>query len=159
MLCKKCFTNYELDDYDKYLTIPKIMASKQYCFKCAYWLYRHKELYNVGDFKRPDDLSYVELKLAKLNPGDTLSVITGDFEMITLHICKHSPINLTQKPVYKVQGKNGTYLFNVSRVTYQGRISLGQYFIPNATRLDNDEALELINRQSTKIINHFYYKL
>ena len=79
--------------------------------------------------------------------------------MITLHICKHSPINLTQKPVYKVQGKNGTYLFNVSRVTYQGRISLGQYFIPNATRLDNDEALELINRQSTKIINHFYYKL
>lgn len=159
MICKKCLANYELEDYDKYLTIPKIMANKGYCFNCAYWLYRHQELYNIPEFKRPDDLGYVELKLANLNPGDTLSVVTTDFEMITLHICKHSPINLTQKPVYKVQGKNGTYLFNVSRVTFQGRISLREYFIPNVTCLDNDVALELINRQSTKIINYFYYKL
>lgn len=159
MLCKKCFTNYELEDYDKYLTIPKIMASKGYCFNCAYWLYRHNELYNIGEFKRPEDLGYVELKLANINPGDTLQVITRDFEMITLHICKPNPINLNQVPVYKVQGKDGTYLFNVSRVTYQGKISLGQYFIPNATRLDNDLALGLIDRQSTKIINHLYYEV
>ena len=159
MICKKCLADYELEDYDKYLTIPKIMTSKGYCFKCAYWLYRHNELYNIGEFKRPEDLGYVELKLANINPGDTLQVITRDFEMITLHICKPNPINLNQVPVYKVQGKDGTYLFNVSRVTYQGKISLGQYFIPNATRLDNNLALDLIDRQSTKIIDHLYYEI
>lgn len=159
MICKKCLCDYELDDFDPNLLIPMIMKEKGYCFNCAYWAYRHKNLYNRSDFKRPDDLGYVEDKLATLTIADTLQVVDNNFEMITLHINRPAPINMNQQPIYKVQGKDGAYLFNVNRVTYQGKISLREHFISNATLLDNDVALELINRQSTKIINRLYYKL
>lgn len=159
MICKKCLCNYELDDFDPNLEIPKIMKENGFCFNCAYWSYRHQNLYHLPDFKRPDDLGYVETKLATLSFGNTLQVVDNNFEMITLHIDRPAPINMNQQPIYQVQGKEGTYLFNVKRVTFQGRISLREYFIPNVTRLDNDVALELIDRQSTKIVNHLYYKL
>lgn len=116
-------------------------------------------MYHIPDFKRPEDLGYVETKLATLTIGDTLQVVDNNFEMITLHIDRPAPINMNQQPIYKVQGKEGFYLFNVKRVTFQGRISLSEHFIPNVTSLDNDLALELINRQSTKTVNHLYYKL
>lgn len=159
MICKKCLCNYELDEFDPNLEIPKIMKEKGYCFNCAYWLYRHQNMYHIPDFKRPEDLGYVETKLATLTIGDTLQVVDNNFEMITLHIDRPAPINMNQQPIYKVQGKEGFYLFNVKRVTFQGKISLREHFIPNVTSLDNDLALELINRQSTKIVNHLYYKL
>ena len=135
------------------------MKEKGYCFNCTYWLYRHQNMYHIPDFKRPEDLGYVETKLATLTIGDTLQVVDNNFEMITLHIDRPAPINMNQQPIYKVQGKEGFYLFNVKRVTFQGRISLSEHFIPNVTSLDNDLALELINRQSTKTVNHLYYKL
>lgn len=159
MICKKCLCNYELDDFDPNLEIPKIMKEKGFCFNCAYWSYRHQNLYHLPDFKRPDDLGYVETKLATLTIADTLQVVDNNFEMITLHINRPAPINMNQQPIYQVQGKEGTYLFNVNRVTFQGKISLKEHFIPNAICLDNDVALELIDRQSTKIINRLYYKL
>lgn len=159
MICKKCLCNYELDDFDPNLEIPKIMKEKGFCFNCAYWAYRYKNLYNLSDFSMLSDLGYVETKLAKLCLGDTLQVVDNNFELITLHIDKPAPINLDQQPVYRVRGKEGTYLFNVKRVTFQGKISLKERFIPNAICLDNNVALELIDRQSTKIINHLYYKL
>jgi hypothetical protein len=159
MICKKCLCNYELDDFDPNLLIPNIMKEKGFCFNCAYWSYRHQNLYHLPDFKRPEDLGYVETKLATLTIADTLQVVDNNFEMITLHINRPAPINMNQQPIYQVQGKEGTYLFNVNRVTFQGKISLKEHFIPNAICLDNDVALELIDRQSTKIINHLYYKL
>lgn len=159
MICKKCLCDYELDEFDPNLEIPKLMKEKGYCFNCAYWLYRHQNMYHIPDFKRPDDLGYVEDRLERICVGleDTLQVVNNNFEMIILHIDNPTPVDINQQPIYKVQGKDGTYLLNVKRVTYQGRISLRQYFIPNATRLDNDVALELINRQSTKIVNQLYY--
>ena len=159
MICKKCLCNYELDDFDPNLLIPMIMEEKGLCFNCAYWSYRHQNLYHLPDFKRPTDLGYVETKLATLTIADTLQVVDNNFEMITLHINRPAPINMNQQPIYQVQGKEGTYLFNVNRVTFQGKISLKEHFIPNAICLDNDVALELIDRQSTKIINRLYYKL
>lgn len=159
MICKKCLCNYELDDFDPNLEIPKIMKEKGFCFNCAYWSYRHQNLYHLPDFKRPTDLGYVETKLATLTIADTLQVVDNNFEMITLHIDRPAPINMNQQSIYKVQGRDGIYLFNVNRVTFQGKISLKEHFIPNAICLDNDVALELIDRQSTKIINHLYYKL
>lgn len=159
MICKKCLCNYELDEFDPNLLIPMIMKEKGFCFNCAYWLYHHQNMYHIPDFKRPEDLGYVETKLATLSFGDTLQVVDNNFEMITLHIDRPAPINLYQQPIYKVHGKDGIYLFNVNRLTFQGKISIREPFISNATLLDNDVALELINRQSTKIVNHLYYKL
>lgn len=161
MVCKKCLYNYELDEFDPNLEIPKLMKEKGYCFNCAYWAYRHQNLYNRSDFKRPEDLGYVEtrLEMIRLVLEDTLQVVDNNFELITLHIDNPAPINLDQQPIYRVQGRDGIYLFNVKRVTFQGKISLIEHFISNATLLDNDLALELIDRQSTKIINHLYYKL
>lgn len=161
MICKKCLCNYELDDFDPNLEIPKIMKEKGFCFNCAYWAYRHKNLYNRSDFKRPDDLGYVEDRLEKILVGleDTLQVVDNNFEMITLHIDEPTPVNINQQPIYKVQGRDGIYLFNVKRVTFQGKISLKEHFIPNAICLNNNVSLELINGQSTKIINRLYYKL
>lgn len=161
MICKKCLCNYDLDDFDPNLEIPKIMKEKGCCFNCAYWAYRHKNLYHRSDFKRPEDLGYVEDRLERILVGleDTLQVVDNNFELITLHIDEPTPVNINQQPIYKVQGRDGIYLFNVKRVTYQGRISLMEPFISNAIRLDNDAALELIDRQSTKIINPLFYKL
>lgn len=161
MVCKKCLCNYELDEFDPNLEIPKLMKEKGYCFNCAYWAYRHKNLYHILDFSRPTDLGYVEARLSLLGIGftDTLQVVDNNFELITLHIDNPAPINLDQQPIYKVQGRDGIYLFNVKRVTFQGKISLIEHFISNATLLDNDLALELIDRQSTKIVNQLYYKL
>lgn len=159
MICKKCLCDYDLNEFDPNLEIPKIMKENGYCFNCAYWSYRHKRLYHMPEFKRPNDLGYVETKLATLCLGDTLQVVDNNFEMITLHIDRPSPVSMQQQPVYKVQGKDGIYLFNVKRVTLQGKISLKENFIPNAICLDNATALELIDRQSTKIINRLYYKL
>lgn len=161
MICKKCLCNYELDEFDPNLEIPKLMKEKGYCFNCAYWAYRHQNLYNRSDFKRPEDLGYVETRLSALRLGleDTLQVVDNNFDLITLHIDKPTPVDLDQQPIYKVLGRDGIYLFNVKRVTYQGIISLREHFIPNANLVDNDLALELINRQSTKIVNQLYYKL
>lgn len=161
MICKKCLCNYDLDEFDPNLEIPKIMKEKGYCFNCAYWAYRHQNLYHRSGFSRPADLGYVEDRLERILVGleDTLQVVDNNFELITLHIDEPTPVNINQQPIYKVQGRDGIYLFNVKRVTYQGKISLIEHFISNAIRLDNDAALELIDRQSTKIINPLFYKL
>lgn len=94
MICKKCLYNYELDDFDPNLLIPMIMKEKGFCFNCAYWSYRHQNLYHLPDFKRPEDLGYVETKLATLTIADTLQVVDNNFEMITLHINRPAPINI-----------------------------------------------------------------
>lgn len=161
MICKKCLCDYDLGEFDPNLEIPKIMKEKGYCFNCAYWAYRHKNLYNRSDFKRPEDLGYVEDRLERIMVGmeDTLQVVDNNFEMITLHIDEPTPVNINQQPIYKVQGRDGIYLFNVKRVTFQGKISLIEHFISNAICLNNDAALELIDKQSTKIINPLFYKL
>lgn len=119
--CNLCDQPEDMDDYIPYLSIPKIMAQHNLCFRCAYWMDR-KEI-----DKNPDIIpiisqgSHYTVNKLDLITGQNLEELYSEITVILTY---------------------DGLLFGSNRVTHQGTIPkhFKDWFPDNALILDNNLA-------------------
>lgn len=137
--CSSCNNEYNLEEFDLSLRIPKLMESKGLCFSCAFWEY-NLEL----DQSRKERLDY------------DIPVILGNDQ----HACipkdrlEIKPLNCIQ-PTYRILTDDNK-LYTTNTVFFQGVIPpkyVKEFtkFIHFANQLSNMDCLELISRSDTLV--------
>lgn len=150
--CSHCGESYFINEFDRHLTIPKLMEEHKLCFTCAFWEYQF--ILDKGERVHRG----VPIVVGKLNNGIVREHMFIPFLCGKNINCTVSPVSNTQ-PNYKIlvfvenEGDTKGKLFTVNNIWQQGRIPQNMFdkFPVNAKIINEKEALKLIARKDTTV--------
>lgn len=143
LTCHLCNAPLNLDDYELFRAIPKIMKEKQLCFHCAFW-------YNI---RKEDDKVKVD------NLMEIVPLITPDYHHYTIHLnnlwveigsFRRERIKTSEKYIAMLTGDNSMVINTYNNWGFQGIIPehSRELFTPNGIILTPVELMEILSRKS-----------
>lgn len=148
-ICGICGREYDLEDLDLNLDLPKRMIEKKICFSCAHWDRNHElDLSSRKIEGVPVILNKFNEMTVNFNPRDHWFI---PFRVCHGENCSIHPLD-TLQPTYRVLMFEGR-LYTVNNMWHQGEIPTVWFdkFKVNAMLLDNERARYLISRIDTKV--------
>lgn len=147
-VCKCCYNEYDVDDFDLSIEPAVRMIDKGLCFTCAHWDHNFELDHSDERLSRgiPVIIGDPDKRSNKRYHWFLPLYLSGGSSNTSIH-----PVDRFQ-PSYKILMKDGR-LYTVNNLWHQGEIPPVWYdkFEVNAIFISNTEALSLIARIDTKI--------
>lgn len=87
--CPICSRLYDLYDFNMSLPIPKIMAEKEVCYHCAFWLWRKELDDKLLSMEKPEiiplviDHEHMSIDIEKAWSGNSVAILRSDGKIFT----------------------------------------------------------------------------